>query len=198
MTFSLEEFNMEKAKAGFIDYNQPIPADTYNVKVVKAEHDQNKNNDGTQLYVQLEVVEGLHAGRRVSTWFKTSTTLPADHPEYRKMTEWISDDHTKMANFFDVVLGRKPTRFSELLDRKVKARVGINKNQRNDIKGYARLSNQMPQIPQAPQPQAPVQQQAAPPRPGNGAPQAPPSQPWLTTPAPKATVANVTPDDVAF
>ena len=31
MTFSLESFNMDEAKAGFIDYSQPIPANTYHV-----------------------------------------------------------------------------------------------------------------------------------------------------------------------
>ena len=189
MTFSLESFNMEEAAAGFVDYSQPIPANTYNVKVVKADHEQNMANDGTQLYVQFEVTDGGHEGRRVSTWFKTSTTQ-----KDANMQQWVKDDCSKMAMFFKAILGRKPARFAEIMDRKVKARVGINQKQKNDIKGFAPLSNQqMPQIPQAP-----VQQQAAPPRPGNGAPQAPPSQPWLTTPAPKATVANVTPEDVPF
>ena len=193
MEFSLESFNMEEAKAGFIDYNQPIPANTYAMKVVKAEHDQNKNNDGTQLYVQLEVTDGPHAGRRVSTWFKTSTTL-----QDQNMRDWVKDDHTKMAMFFDMVLGRKPTRFSELLERKANARVGINKNQKNDIKGFERVNNQMPQLPPQQAAPMPPNPNPAPPRPSNGIPQGEPAQPWLSTPVPKTPVQNVNPDDVPF
>ncbi len=192
MEFSLESFNMEEAKAGFIDYSQPIPANTYAMKLVKVEHDQNKNNDGTQLYVQLEVTDGPHAGRRVSTWFKTSTTL-----QDQNMRDWVKDDHTKMAVFFDMVLGRKPARFSELMDRKVKARVGINKNQKNDIKGFVRINNQMPQLPPQQAAPMPPNPNPAPPRPSNGLPQEP-AQPWLTTPTPAAPAPNVSTEDVPF
>tara|TARA_R110000824_G_scaffold100352_2_gene238660 strand:- start:5905 stop:6486 length:582 start_codon:yes stop_codon:yes gene_type:complete len=193
MTFSLENFNTEEAASGFIDYSQPIPANTYNTKVVKSEHDENKAGDGTQLYIQLEVVEGPHAGRRVSTWFKTHSTQTDPN-----MQQWVKDDLSKMAMFFKAVLGRKPTRFSELMDRKAKARVGINKNMKNDIKGFAPMGNQMPQLPPQQAAPMPPNPSPVPPRPSNGIPQGEPAQPWLSTPVPKTPVQNVNPDDVPF
>mgnify|MGYP003132977378 CR=1 FL=1 len=187
MTFSLDTFDMEAAASSHIDYDQPIPAGTYKCRIAKAEHGSNKAQTGTQLYTQLEVVEGPHKGRRVQTWFKTSTKLTdAD------TIDWVEKDKNFMGTFFKAALGRRPKQFEELNDQFLKVRVGVKRDgSGNQVKGFAPLGNAVPAVPSMPQATAPVP-------PSNGTTQVAPSQPWLTPPAPKATVANVSTDDVPF
>ena len=187
MSFDLNTFDMEAAASSHIDYDQPIPAGTYTCRIAKAEHGSNKAQTGTQLYTQLEVVEGPHKGRRIQTWFKTSTKLKdAD------MVEWVEKDKNFMATFFKAALGRRPKQFRDLNEQFLKVRVGVKRdNSGNQVKGFAPLGNNVPAVPSTPQAGAPVP-------PSNGATQTPPVQPWHSVPTPQATVATVATDDVPF
>ena len=186
MSFSFDTFDPAQAASSHTDYSQPIPAGTYNCRISLCEHGENNFQNGTQLTVGFEVVEGPHSGRQFRQWFNTSSTDPDKQ-------DWVADDKAFMGVLFMAVIGGrgKP---QDLIGKNVMVRVGIRKKKNgttdNQAKGFQSIGNKsMPQMPAMPQATATV-------TPSNGAQQ---RNPWETTPPmPQAPAVSVRADDVPF
>ena len=197
--FSFDTFDPAQAASSHTDYSQPIPAGTYNCRISLAEHGENNFQNGTQLTVGFEIMEGPHSGRQFRQWFRTSSTDPDKQ-------DWVADDKAFMGVLFMAVLGGrgKP---QDLLGKNVMVRVGIRKKKNgttdNQAKGFKSIGNQVaPQMhathatpTPAPQHVAHVTDVA------HVAPSSGPQlqQPWMTKPqAPNAPAVTVRADDVPF
>ena len=188
MSFSFDTFDPAAAAAQHTDYSQPIPAGTYRCRIALAEHGENNFQNGTQLTVGFEVVEGPHKGRQFRQWFNTSTTEKTD-----KMIQWVKDDLAFMGDLQMKVLGGrgKPQDF---VNKYVMVRVGIRKKKNGDkdnqAYGFESIGNKsVPQMPAMPQATAAV-------TPSNGAHQ---PNPWQAgPPMPQAPTVTVRADDVPY